>query len=322
MRTNLKNLALIIIDEMSLVGSDMLYRIHMRLKDVFGTPVTVPFGGINVVLVGDLLQLPPVKSSYIFSTPNLAQFEGLASAKPLWKEFKPLILKKNHRQGEDKVWVDALNDFRKGIVTDEGEKILRSRVTSEPMLDKTAMHIFYYREHVKNHNETLLNSLPNEIIEVEAVQAKPKGCKSLLNPKKGTIGQTSFFEKLQFKIGARCSMVFNINLMDDLYNGACGTIIGVELKGGQVDCIIVQFDDAKCGREQRLKYPYYSQLYKERNGTPIFRYKLEHQLSKTANWRSAAKAELLQFPLRINYAQTSHRMQACFYYHNLYLSLC
>ena len=55
MQTNLKNLALIIIDEMSLVGSDMLYRIHLRLKDVFGTPVTVPFGGINVVLVGDLL---------------------------------------------------------------------------------------------------------------------------------------------------------------------------------------------------------------------------------------------------------------------------
>ena len=200
MQANLKNLALIIIDEMSLVGSDMIYRIHMRLKDVFGTPVTVPFGGINVVLVGDLLQLPPVKSSYIFSTPNLAQFEGLASAKPLWKEFKPLILKKNHRQGEDKVWVDALNDFRKGIVSDVGEKILRSRITTDPMLDKTALHIFYYREHVKNHNETLLNSLPNEIIEVEAVQAKPKGTKSLLNPKKGTIGQTNFFEKLQFKI--------------------------------------------------------------------------------------------------------------------------
>ena len=122
MQTQLKNLALIIIDEMSLVGSDMLYRIHLRLKDVFGTPVTVPFGGINVVLVGDLLQLPPVKSSYIFSTPNLAQFVGLASVKPLWKEFKPLTLKKNHRQGEDKVWVDALNDFRKGIVSDDGEK--------------------------------------------------------------------------------------------------------------------------------------------------------------------------------------------------------
>ena len=114
MQANLKNLALIIIDEMSLVGSDMLYRIHLRLKDVFGTPVTVPFGGINVVLVGDLLQLPPVKSSYIFSTPNLAQFEGLANAKPLWKEFKPLILKKNHRQGEDKPYAELLNRARVG----------------------------------------------------------------------------------------------------------------------------------------------------------------------------------------------------------------
>ena len=50
MKKDLSELKLIIIDEISLVGADMLYRIHMRLTKILETPVTVPFGGINVVL--------------------------------------------------------------------------------------------------------------------------------------------------------------------------------------------------------------------------------------------------------------------------------
>ena len=60
MQTDLAELKLIIIDEISMVGADMLYKIHMRLTEIFKTPVTVPFGGISIILVGDLLQLPPV----------------------------------------------------------------------------------------------------------------------------------------------------------------------------------------------------------------------------------------------------------------------
>ena len=100
MRNNFSHLKVLIIDEVSMVGADLLYRIHLRLSDVFQTkPQSVPFGGINVLLVGDLLQLPPVKGITVFSTPNLSQFEGMENVKPLWNEFKPMILKHNHRQG-------------------------------------------------------------------------------------------------------------------------------------------------------------------------------------------------------------------------------
>ena len=78
LRENLSELKLIIIDEMSLVHADVFYRIDARLKEIFRKQnPPVPFGGISIVLVGDLLQIPPVKGgdgkgriSYIFSRPK------------------------------------------------------------------------------------------------------------------------------------------------------------------------------------------------------------------------------------------------------------
>ena len=322
MKTDLSELKLIIIDEISLVGADMLYRIHMRLTKIFETPVTVPFGGINVVLVGDLLQLPPVKGTYVFSTPTKSQFKGLADVKPLWDDFKPMILKHNHRQGKDKAWAESLNRLREGIVWEEDKKVLESRVISEKdqlLLDKDAMHIFYYNDDVNGHNEKMLKLLPGNMIEIKAEQKLPPGCKSKVCKKKGTIGDTNFRETLNFKIGAKCMLVFNIDLMDGLFNGANGIIVAIEHKKGRVDSIIVKFDDDICGIDQRLRYPMLTEKYKNQNGTNIKRYSLEHQMTKTSGWRSAAKAKLVQFPLRINYAQTSHKMQVRYGLYFIYL---
>ena len=70
MRDYLDHLKVLIIDEISFVGADMLYRIHYRLKEIFQTPDNVLFGGLSVILVGDLLQLPPVQESMVFKKPN------------------------------------------------------------------------------------------------------------------------------------------------------------------------------------------------------------------------------------------------------------
>ena len=116
MRNNLGQLKLLIIDEISMVGANMLYRIHLRLSDTFQTDETkVPFGGINVMLVGDLLQLPPIRQSQVFGCPEAKCFHGLYNEKPLWNELTPMILKHNHRQGKDKAWAETLNRFREGI---------------------------------------------------------------------------------------------------------------------------------------------------------------------------------------------------------------
>ena len=76
---------MIIIDEMSLVSADMVYKIDAKLKEIFHLKKTIPFAGIGIMLVGDLLQIPPVKAGYIFGLPkndkskvahDLVQHEG------------------------------------------------------------------------------------------------------------------------------------------------------------------------------------------------------------------------------------------------------
>ena len=56
-RNNLADLKLIIIDEMSMVDSDKLYKIHRRLCEVLQYDMTELFANVGIVLVGDLLQV-------------------------------------------------------------------------------------------------------------------------------------------------------------------------------------------------------------------------------------------------------------------------
>ena len=56
-RNNLADLKLIIVDEMSMVDSDKLYKIHRRLCEVLQYDMTELFANVGIVLVGDLLQV-------------------------------------------------------------------------------------------------------------------------------------------------------------------------------------------------------------------------------------------------------------------------
>ena len=53
----LDELKLIIIDEVSMMDSKLLYKIHDKMCSVMDKPKDVLFGGVSVVLVGDLLQV-------------------------------------------------------------------------------------------------------------------------------------------------------------------------------------------------------------------------------------------------------------------------
>ena len=313
-RKNLGQLKLLIIDEISMVGANTLYRIHLRLSDIFQTDEKkVPFGGINVMLVGDLLQLKPIMANQVFESPEIAQLKALYKTNPLWNQLKPMILKHNHRQGKDKTWAETLNRFREGIVWDEDVEVLKSRLIPNSLLEETSTHIFYENRHVVAHNKAMLKSLDGTLIELKATQALPKGCKSTLKVNKGTIGDTDIQETLRFKIGARVMLTYNLDLMDDLYNGAVGKVIGVEIdKKGQVYCIIVQFEEKSVGVQHTAwhysRNPLLKEKYGKMNGTPIFRKEVKFQLGR-ASWKGAAQGKVHQFPLTTNYAQTCHKMQ-------------
>ena len=60
----------VIVDEMSMVSSDYLYNLHKRMMELFDSKDD--FGGRSLMLVGDLLQLPPVRATSIFNTPKVS----------------------------------------------------------------------------------------------------------------------------------------------------------------------------------------------------------------------------------------------------------
>ena len=65
-RISLKDLKLIIIAEISMIGNITLLHIHQGLKEIFGVASTDLFAGISIIAVGDLYQLPPIKKKAIF----------------------------------------------------------------------------------------------------------------------------------------------------------------------------------------------------------------------------------------------------------------
>ena len=166
---------------------------------------------------------------------------------------------------------------------------------------------------VLSHNNKMLDQLDGELITLDATVDGPKGYTA---PKTtdGRIGNTQFFDKLSIKLNARICLTWNLNTPDGLVNGTCGTIIGIEWssklsKDRRVNAIIVKLDDDKAGIQQRQKHQRLSKKYEKENGTPIFRHEISYNIHSKRGFSHAVKAKVTQFPLRINYACTAHRMQ-------------
>jgi len=66
LRNKYSELKVIIIDEISMVANSRLLHIHQRLTDIYGTPSSQLFANLTVIVVGDLYQLPPIKSFPVY----------------------------------------------------------------------------------------------------------------------------------------------------------------------------------------------------------------------------------------------------------------
>ena len=66
LRLKLSKLKVLIIDEISMVGSNLLLQIHKRLQQITGSTDNTTFGNVSILAVGDFYQLQPVGDPYIF----------------------------------------------------------------------------------------------------------------------------------------------------------------------------------------------------------------------------------------------------------------
>lgn len=126
-----KSIDTIVIDEISMVRSDIFECINRFMK-INGKKKKLPFGGVQMILVGDIYQLPPVVSyneKEIFSDFYKGHYFFDSDA---YKEadFTYIEIDKIFRQ-RDKRFIELLNAIRNNTVTDEQLRLLNTRVDEE-----------------------------------------------------------------------------------------------------------------------------------------------------------------------------------------------
>lgn len=121
----------LVIDEISMLAGNVLDMVDAVCKEVRHSEK--PFGGIQVVLVGDFFQLPPISKG---GRETVFAFES-----PAWSELNPLVcyLHEQHRQ-EDPVFLSLLTAIRTSTADESHVSKLMTREDSEPDGDIPRLH--------------------------------------------------------------------------------------------------------------------------------------------------------------------------------------
>ena len=310
-RTEFENLKVVIIDEFSMIKSDMLYQLDLRLKEI-KMNMDIAFGGVSVILFGDILQLRPVQGSFIMEEPKHEMFLMTHLINSLWHRFDVILLRFNHRQGKDKMYADLLNRARIGEVLDEDINLLQSRVRHQnhPDIPTDALVVVCTNAEVNRINNEKLSLLPGKEIILNAftytkARSEIKGQSDV----SGAICGTPLQNVLELKVGAKVMMTYNIDISDGLTNGAFGEVIGFKCdNNGKVKQIYVHFYDEECGKSRRKSFPSLQSEFPGKNVTPIERIEFQYSMSRKKD-NASRNATAIQFPLKLAFAATAHKVQ-------------
>ena len=307
-RTQLKNLRVVIVDEISMVKADMLYMLDYRLREIMIQPDKI-FGGLAIFFFGDLMQLKPCQAKYIFDEPQWEAYKLPFNIKSHWKQFEIITLAQNHRQGDDHEYADLLNRLRVGDQTENDIAVLTTRIRCEDHPDLVgATYICCTNVTVNKQNNLRLDELKTPLLKIEAINYHPTipNFEPKLNAK-GTIGNTAFLQTLRIKIGARVMLIHNLDTLDGLTNGSRGFLAAV-IKDQQqkVVKLMVKLDEEYQGANKRNTQPQLQLQYPA--CTPIEKVQFTYSLSKKQN-NASSTATVYQFPLVVCYAATCHKFQ-------------
>jgi len=230
----IKELDLLIIDEISMVRADLLDAIDFSLKKYRRN--NLPFGGVQILAIGDLFQLAPVIKDHIWFTlknyyNSIYFFSSLA-----WKNANALTieLKKIYRQ-KDEHFVNLLNNVRWGKHTPKDIATLNENYN--PHADKTnVITLTTHNYKANNINTTEINKLksPTFIFRADVT---------------GKFNESAYptDAELSFKTGSQVMFIRN-DAEGAYYNGKTGTITNInngtitvkdddenEIKVGQIE---------------------------------------------------------------------------------------
>ena len=257
---------------------------------------------------GDVMQLKPIRGGYIFEQPQFGSLRSVFAVFNIWEQFEVVVLEENHRQGKNKGYAELLGRLRfkekNELMSEEDLSLLRSRIL-EPEDRDNLLQIRGKNATVNVINENRLDQLTSKLYVMEASHIPAK--RNVYIKPAGTVEETAFLQTLRLKEGARIMLIHNINTLDGLTNGAQGTVVEILSTEDRVHYILIKFDNAEIGMEQRRKFRFLPSIAKQPHLTPIDRYSLSYTLGDVKK-NHGASATLLQFPLKLAWASTSHKV--------------
>ena len=212
----LKDTAVLIIDEISMLHAKQLNLVNQVLKHVRKNDAA--FGGIQVVVAGDFFQLPPIGSK---GESNREKFAFMSEA---WLDAKFHIcyLSEQHRQVSEAAnggldLDDILNQIRRQEVTFEAIAALEA--TFDQNVDINRTRLYTHNLNVNKINDKELAALEGETMRFEATAT---GDSKLVETLKKTVRTQ---DELILKVGAKVMFIKN-NSELGVSNGTMGELIG------------------------------------------------------------------------------------------------
>ena len=279
-RKLLEELELVIIDEISMVRADMIDAVD-RILRVYSHNLREPFGGKQILLVGDVFQLEPVVKTnereilnrfyptpYFFSARVFSQIDLVS-----------IELQKVYRQS-DPVFVGILDRIRNNTVSANDLQLLNRRYGADIEKSEEDLYITLAtrRDQVDHINERKLADLPGEAV-------------TFSGEIRGDFPESSLptSQELVLKTGAQVIFIKN-DFEKRWVNGTIGVISGMDL---ETDTLYVITDD---GKECDVK----------RESWRNIRYKYNEEKKEI---EEEELGTFTQYPLRLAWAITVHKSQ-------------
>ena len=314
LQTKYMHLSVLIVDEVSMVGHEMLNFLYLRLQEIKGNKKH--FGGIHVILVGDLYQLRPVGDGWIFAN---ASCDYTPLAPNLWQtHFTMFELTEIMRQKDDAMFAELLNRIREGNQTEEDLSVLKSRKISlgdSKYQDlKNELHLFPCNAAVDIHNANMFDNIVSEKAKIESFdivlgedseEVKQKILSQIKGKRTSDTGNLS--EILKVAVGLHYDTTHNVSVADGICNGTPCVLRKIHYMENQKSvpsCLWVEFPDSTIGRNTRREYMHYYKKYPEvsKEWTPIWFVRRTFMFRRKAIVRQ-------QFPLKASSAKTIHKAQ-------------
>lgn len=272
----IRTLELMIIDEVSMVRADVLDMIDLILKRVRHA-AHLPFGGVQVLFIGDMHQLPPVVKEAearlldrYYASPYFFDSQVLKHETPVM-----ISLEKVYRQQEEK-FLTLLNELRHNILSPESYQLLLQKFTSTPPKDDSYITLTSHVAMADKMNDLAMQQLATPSVTFQA---------SI----EGDFPEFSYpaATTLSLKVGARVMFIKN-DPDKHYFNGKTGKIISIQKEQLQVKC-----DDGKMVNVSATSW---------------------HHVKYATNESTGAIEEVIlgkfwQIPLRLAWAVTIHKSQ-------------